>query len=244
MPIFSLNPSLHVQPYWQRNQVATSMEISFSPSTIVLALVGSVLLYKVFTYGQRPKGLPPGPPTIPVLGNLHQIPKRDVHKKFKEWAEQYGEMYSLMLGSQRMVVLNSPRVVKDLIDSRSTNYSSRPDMYVGQTLISGGLRLVLMPYDDEWRLARKMLHNLLNVKSAVDYIPFQELELRQMLADMVRKPDRYHDHVRRYSTSLVTSFTFGWRSLAFGDPEVKQIYEVSDVRRHCGEQADNLKLGV
>jgi len=71
-----------------------------------------------------------------------------------------------------------------------------------------------------------MVHSLLNVKTAVDYIPFQELELRQMLADMVRTPDKYHDHVRRYSTSLVTSFTFGWRSLAFDHPDVKQIYEV------------------
>jgi len=46
-----------------------------------------------------------------------------------------------------MVVFNSPRVVKDLIDQRSNNYSSRPETYVGQTLISGGYRLVLMQYN-------------------------------------------------------------------------------------------------
>ncbi|KAL1999237.1 hypothetical protein VTN02DRAFT_4837 [Thermoascus thermophilus] len=169
--------------------------------------------------------MPPGPPTIPFLGNLHQLPSEDVHVQFRKWAEEYGEMYSVMLGNQRMVVLNSPRVVKDLIDLRSNNYSSRPEMYVGQTLISGGYRLVLMQYDEGWRKARKMIHNLLNIKTAVNYIPFQELELRQMLADMVKRPNKYHDHVRRYSTSLVTSITFGWRSLAFNDPEVRQIYE-------------------
>lgn len=173
--------------------------------------------------------MPPGPPTLPIVGNLHQLPSKDVHVKFKEWADEYGEIYSVMLGNQRMVVLNSPRVVKDLIDQRSNNYSSRPEMYVGQTLISGGYRLVLMQYDEGWRLARKMIHNLLNIKTAVEYIPYQELELRQMLADMVKKPSRYHDHVRRYSTSLVTSMTFGWRSLAFNDPDVKQIYEVHPI---------------
>ena len=102
-------------------------------------------------------------------------------------------------------------------------------MYVGQTLISGGYRLVLMQYDEGWRLARKMIHNLLNIKTAVEYIPYQELELRQMLADMIKYPKKYHDHVRRYSTSLVTSMTFGWRSLAFNDPDVKQTYEVCSV---------------
>ncbi|OQD75807.1 hypothetical protein PENDEC_c006G01681 [Penicillium decumbens] len=200
-------------------------QISPSPAALVALVTVSILLYKLLQIGRRPKGMPPGPPTIPIAGNLHQLPKKDVHVKLREWAEQYGDIYSIMLGNQRMVVLNSPQVVKDLIDQRSNNYSSRPEMYVGQTLISGGYRLVLMQYDEGWRLARKMIHNLLNIKTAVEYIPFQELELRQMLADMVKKPNAYHDHVRRYSTSLVTSFTFGWRSLAFNDPDVKAIYE-------------------
>lgn len=199
----------------------------FAPWILLSLLAASIVVYRLLSIGRRPKGLPPGPPTLPIVGNLHQLPKEDLHVKLREWAEQYGEIYSIMLGNQRMVVLNSPRVVKDLIDQRSNNYSSRPDMYVAQTLISGGYRLVLMQYDEGWRLARKMIHNLLNIKTAVEYVPYQELELRQMLADMVRQPERYHDHVRRYSTSLVTSITFGWRSLAFNDPDVKQIYEVS-----------------
>lgn len=202
------------------------MALATYPVIVALVLLALILIFKASTYGRRPKGLPPGPPTLSVIGNLHQLPSDNVYKKFKEWADEYGEMFSLMLGGQRMVVLNSPRVVKDLIDVRSTNYSSRPDSYIGQTLVSGGFRIVLMPYNDEWRLARKMIHNLLNVKTAVEYIPFQELELRQMLSDMVHEPNKYHNHVRRYSTSLVTSFTFGWRSLAFDDPEVRQIYEV------------------
>jgi cytochrome P450 len=200
--------------------------LAASPSVTIAIVVVAVCLYKLLQIGKRPKGMPPGPPTIPVLGNLHQLPREDVHVQFRKWAEEYGDIYSVMLGNQRMVVLNSPRAVKDLIDLRSNNYSSRPDMYVGQTLISGGYRLVLMQYDEGWRRARKMIHNLLNIKTAVNYIPIQELELRQMLADMVKRPNKYHDHVRRYSTSLVTSITFGWRSLAFNDPEVKQIYEV------------------
>ena len=200
---------------------------SLSSVWLLLAISGLALcLYRLLQIGSRPKGMPPGPPTVPVFGNLLQLPGEDVHVQFKKWAEQYGDMYSVTLGNQQLVVLNSPRAVKDLLDLRSNNYSSRPEMYVGQTLISGGYRLVLMPYDNGWRKARKMIHHLLNIKTAVNYIPFQELELRQMLADLVKRPGKYHDHVRRYSTSLVTSITFGWRSLAFSNPEVKQIYEV------------------
>jgi hypothetical protein len=42
------------------------------------------------------------------------------------------------------VVLSSDTTVKDLLDKRANIYSSRPDMYMGQDVASGGLRLVLM----------------------------------------------------------------------------------------------------
>lgn len=152
-----------------------------------------------------------------------------MHIQYQKWAEEYGGIYSLILGTKTMIVLSSPQAVKDLLDKKSTQYSSRPDMYVGQDLISGGYRLVFMKYDNEWRLARKMIHNLLNAKTAVKYIPFQELELKQMLSDMIDEPARFHNHVRRYSTSLVTSMVFGWRSTSFDEPAVKQIYEVRNI---------------
>lgn len=52
-------------------------------------------------------------------------------------------IYSLILGTKVMIVLNTDQVVKDLLDKRSNIYSSRPDMYLGQ-IISGGLRVLLM----------------------------------------------------------------------------------------------------
>lgn len=43
-----------------------------------------------------------------------------------------------------MIVLSSDCAVKDLLDKRSGIYSDRMDIYIGQTLASGGKRILMM----------------------------------------------------------------------------------------------------
>lgn len=72
------------------------------------------------------------------------MPKRDIHLQLQKWAKQYGPVYSLILGTQTLVVLSSDVAVKDLLDRRSSLYSHRQEMYIGQKLASGDLRLLMM----------------------------------------------------------------------------------------------------
>ena len=53
-------------------------------------------------------------------------------------------VFSLQLGTKTMVVLSSDIAVKEVLDKRSSNYSDRPDMFIGQNVASGGLRLVIL----------------------------------------------------------------------------------------------------
>ena len=52
-----------------------------------LLLAASLLVF----FARRRQSLPPGPKQLPFIGNIHQLPAIDQHKKFAQWGEQYGE---------------------------------------------------------------------------------------------------------------------------------------------------------
>ncbi|KAL5117971.1 hypothetical protein ACEQ8H_004116 [Pleosporales sp. CAS-2024a] len=154
--------------------------MSFSVYVVVAAMVALATVFRLNKIGQRPKDYPPGPPTWPLIGNLHLMPKEKAHLQFQKWANEYGPVYSLILGTKVMIVLSSDQAIKDLLDKRSNIYSSRPDMYLGK-VVSGGLRMLLMEYGETWRMIRKIVHKNLNIKAARSYVPYQDLENKAML---------------------------------------------------------------
>ncbi|KAI3317499.1 putative cytochrome P450 [Xylariaceae sp. AK1471] len=195
------------------------------PGVVVLLVI---LSRKILQIGRRPPDLPPGPPTVPILGNLHLIPKHDVHLQFQKWAQEYGQVYSLILGTKTMIVLSSDRAIKDIMDKRSAISSDRMDMYIGQTVASGGLRVLMMRYGQTWRMIRRIMHDLLNVHAAEAFEPYQALENQQMMYDILNDPNNFVQHVRRYSNSLMTTTTFGYRVSTCEDPHFKELFEVLD----------------
>lgn len=152
------------------------------------------------------------------------MPARDIHLQYQKWAKEYGPIYSLIFGTKTMIVLSSDEIVKDLIDKRSAIYSSRQDHYIGQAVLSGGNRMLVMGYGPTWRMMRKLCHNLLGMQRSEAYVPYQDLENKQMLYELLTQPERFLDSERRYATSLTTSMTYGWRTTSFDDPRMIQLY--------------------
>ncbi|KAF2186414.1 putative cytochrome P450 [Zopfia rhizophila CBS 207.26] len=201
-----------------------------SPIHIVTAGAISIFIiyyvWKLLQIGRRRKDYPPGPPTIPILGNIHQIPKEDVHLQFQKWAQEYGPVYSLMLGSKTMIVLSSDQAIKDLLDRRSAIYSDRMDLYMGQTLLSGGFRILMMRYGATWRIIRRIVHNLLNIHAARSFEPYQILENKQMIHDILKDPENFKQHLRRYANSLTTATTFGFRTPTYEDTHLQSLFTI------------------
>ncbi|KAH7351469.1 putative cytochrome P450, partial [Pyrenochaeta sp. MPI-SDFR-AT-0127] len=156
-----------------------------------------------------------GPPTLPLLGNLHQMPLKNFHIKFQEWANQYGPITGLKLGETNMLLLNEPSAVRDLLEKKSGIYSARPDLYIRE-LGNGSLNIAfrerVYANDDTWRRQRKTYHLRLNVKSANQYLPYQTFDSIQLLNDMLDVPEDFSRHLQRYTTSVASTVLYGWRT--------------------------------
>ncbi|RHZ50595.1 uncharacterized protein CDV56_103787 [Aspergillus thermomutatus] len=169
-----------------------------------------------------------GPPTLPFLGNIHQIPRRGSYLKFTEWAEKYGGLYSLKLGTGTAVVITDRRIVKELIDRKSSKYSNRPASFVAHT-ITGGDHLLVMQYGALWRTLRKLVHQYF-MESMVEksHLRVQNAEAVQMLRDFCVRPDQHMLHPKRYSNSITMSLVYGIRTPSVHTPHMTQLYEMMD----------------
>lgn len=93
--------------------VRLAMALNF-PLLGALALL--LLLYRSMKKKNYNSRLPPQPPSIPLIGNIHQFiaaaKKNSIHLLLERWARQYGEVFRVQLGPIDEYYLNSDLAVK------------------------------------------------------------------------------------------------------------------------------------
>ncbi|CAL1706615.1 unnamed protein product [Somion occarium] len=193
-------------------------------------LLGSVLIFCVWAFhrfqkaGSREPGLPPGPPTLPLIGNLHIFPSTRAHLKFTEWAKVYGEIYSLKIGTGTAVVLSSPKAVRELLDLRGATTSDRPPIHAIE-LVSRGYELPLSRYGPLWRTLRRAAHDMLTKEACMQHLPIQRAEACQVMYDFLEHPEQFYTHIHRYTTSVVLSVIFGIHCQKYENTFVEDFYD-------------------
>lgn len=114
------------------------------------------------------------------------------------------------------------------MERRAALYSSRPPFPMTQTIMSGDSRIVLMPYNERWRVLRKIMHRILSARSMDVFMPFQDLESKNLIWDYLETPDRWWAANGRFANSVIMSVVFGRRSL-LDDPDVVELFETVEL---------------
>uniref|UniRef100_A0A8C0JFU5 Uncharacterized protein n=1 Tax=Chelonoidis abingdonii TaxID=106734 RepID=A0A8C0JFU5_CHEAB len=181
--------------------------MELTTATLLLLLLGlSCLLVCLHGKGQQKRGcLPPGPRPLPLLGNRLQLDAKDMVKSLRKLSERYGPIYTLHLGSWRVVVLCGYQAVKELGSLvPSLHYSMPPTP--GITLSNGEKWKVLR------RFALQTLRNFGMGKRSLEEQIQQEVRcLVQELAQTQAAPFDPTFLISRAVSNVICSILFGGR---------------------------------
>ncbi|KAK7359568.1 hypothetical protein VNO77_01529 [Canavalia gladiata] len=120
-----------------------------------LLYVALFLGLKLFLQARKFKNLPPGPPSLPVIGNLHHL-KRPLHRTFKGLSEKYGNVISLWFGSRLVVVVSSPTVFLECFTKNDVVLANRPRFLSGKYIFYNYTTLGSSSYGQHWRNLRRI----------------------------------------------------------------------------------------
>ncbi|XP_038146906.1 cytochrome P450 2F2-like [Cyprinodon tularosa] len=121
-------------------------------TVILLFLLILFLLFQLKF--KRPKNFPPGPPTLPLLGNVLSLSQENPLEDLERLRLSYGNVYSLFIGSRPAVVISGLKAIKEAIAIKGAEYAGRPqDMFVNDVTENKGV--ILADYGLRWKEHRR-----------------------------------------------------------------------------------------
>ncbi|XP_027185196.1 cytochrome P450 71D7-like [Coffea eugenioides] len=132
------------------------MEPITSTSSFIRFIHLVLLLRKLSkTRSAYPK-LPPGPKTLPIIGNIHQLSGSQPHRALTDLAKKHGQVMHLQRGEVSTVVISSAQMAKEALKTHDVALANRPRILAAQTITYNFQDVSFSPYGGYWRQMRKI----------------------------------------------------------------------------------------
>ncbi|KAJ7580737.1 cytochrome P450 [Mycena floridula] len=192
-----------------------------------LAAVAVIIIWQLLQRFHKHVHLPypPGPKGLPFLGNIN-IPSDHQWLKLAELTKEYGrshlidpfnlmlrwrpgDIFSLTMLGQKIIVLGSAEATTDLFEKRSTIYASRPEAYMFRYLMGFDWSMVLMPYSDLWRHQRKIFENFFRQQEIPKFHQSLTREVHMTLYRLLQTPELFLEHCRLLFGATILDIVYG-----------------------------------
>ncbi|MED6217600.1 hypothetical protein PIB30_019191 [Stylosanthes scabra] len=147
------------------------------------------ILKKLFFKNTRSfsNNLPPSPPTIPIIGNLHHL-KSPLHRSIYALSQTYGHIFSLWIGSQLVVVVSSQTLVQQCFTKYDIVLANRARNLVGKYLFYDCTTLGASSYGDHWRNLRRIATtDVLSTHRINSFVETRKDETLRVIKDLVEE---------------------------------------------------------
>jgi cytochrome P450/nitrite reductase/ring-hydroxylating ferredoxin subunit len=155
----------------------------------------------------------PGPRSLPLLGNLHQIKTEKFHLILEDWFRQFGDLFQFKLGAQRAVVIAAPEMMQQILRQRPETFSRLPS--IRQTIEEMGIEGLFSAEGEQWRRHRHFAQATFDARHLRSFFPVmakvtQRLYSRwQHLAEL-HAPIDVQQELMRYTVDITANLAFGY----------------------------------
>ncbi|XP_068449181.1 cytochrome P450 2J6-like [Clinocottus analis] len=115
----------------------------------------AVLLVVFFRGKKDPPNFPPGPPSLPLLGNVFNIESKQPHVYLTKLADVYGNVFCIRLGRHATVFVSGWKMVKEAIVTQADNFVDRPYSPMVTRIYSGNSAGLFFSNGKVWRRQRR-----------------------------------------------------------------------------------------
>ncbi|XVF11661.1 hypothetical protein REPUB_Repub08aG0046300 [Reevesia pubescens] len=123
-----------------------------NPLFLSLIFLVSLLIWLKLGKGKK-LNLPPSPPKLPIIGNIHQLGKLP-HRSLRDLSRKYGSLLLLQLGHNPNLVVSSAEIVREIVKNHDIVFSNRPMTTATNLLFYGCTSFA--PYGEYLRQVRKI----------------------------------------------------------------------------------------
>ncbi|KAJ6624514.1 cytochrome P450 [Mycena sp. CBHHK59/15] len=201
---------------------------SLTTLDITFAILGVFLLKHIMTHARRAP-LPPGP--RPILGVLAlPSPSDKEWLTYGKWADTWGDITSVSVFSQPLIVLNSFKLATELLDKKSSIYSDRPVFQMSGELVGWKKGMALLYYGTpHFRRSRKYFHQLFGSPvNMARFHPIEADENRKFLQRLLESPKNFLSHIRQTASAVVMRITYGYIVKSEDDSILSLVNSVMD----------------
>ncbi|TBU24874.1 cytochrome P450 [Dichomitus squalens] len=210
------------------------MGVSVTTSLLTAWHAAAVILFLLIIRGailrKRRGPMPPGPVGWPIIGNALDIPLNHSWKTFAKWGERWGDLMSVVLLGQPMVIINSYKHAYELLEKRSAIYSDRPHMIMAGDIVGWDQILVLLRYGNQFREYRRLMARVLGSRKSVEeFVPIIEEQTGKLLARLLREPaSDLPSQIRKMTGSIVLMISYGYEPQENDDPLIRMADEATE----------------